>query len=172
MEKRWTYATWTAPSHYNLLIGLLPHVSPSHVYASEYYKDDFLKFKERLSFDLSFGKMVPHLWLPSYLQSVGYRTGMYVAMPVLNPSTPMNRGFDDYALMDRHNDIVPMIRRLRFYEERPSFYVINSGETHYPYATPDEPENEWPRISGVNGDRKSTRLNSSHEWISRMPSSA
>ena len=25
---------------------------------------------------------------------------------------------------------------------------------------------------GTNGDRKSTRLNSSHEWISRMPSSA
>ena len=27
-------------------------------------------------------------------------------------------------------------------------------------------------ISPVKGDRKSTRLNSSHEWISRMPSSA
>ena len=27
-----------------------------------------------------------------------------------------------------------------------------------------------PRVTGV--DRKSTRLNSSHEWISRMPSSA
>ena len=26
--------------------------------------------------------------------------------------------------------------------------------------------------SGSTGDRKSTRLNSSHEWISRMPSSA
>ena len=26
--------------------------------------------------------------------------------------------------------------------------------------------------TGVDGDRKSTRLNSSHEWISRMPSSA
>ena len=25
---------------------------------------------------------------------------------------------------------------------------------------------------GINSDRKSTRLNSSHEWISRMPSSA
>ena len=25
---------------------------------------------------------------------------------------------------------------------------------------------------GLHGDRKSTRLNSSHEWISRMPSSA
>ena len=28
------------------------------------------------------------------------------------------------------------------------------------------------RFYYVNGDRKSTRLNSSHEWISRMPSSA
>ena len=27
-------------------------------------------------------------------------------------------------------------------------------------------------VVGANGDRKSTRLNSSHEWISRMPSSA
>ena len=28
------------------------------------------------------------------------------------------------------------------------------------------------RYMWVDGDRKSTRLNSSHEWISRMPSSA
>ena len=27
-------------------------------------------------------------------------------------------------------------------------------------------------FDGVDKDRKSTRLNSSHEWISRMPSSA
>ena len=27
-------------------------------------------------------------------------------------------------------------------------------------------------LSSAYGDRKSTRLNSSHEWISRMPSSA
>ena len=27
-------------------------------------------------------------------------------------------------------------------------------------------------VDGVDKDRKSTRLNSSHEWISRMPSSA
>ena len=151
VQRRWTYASWTAPSHYNLLIGLLPHESPRNVYASEYYKQDFLRFRERLNFDVSFAQLVPNLWLPGYLRSVGYRTGMYVSMPVLNPATPINRDFDDYALMDRHNDIVPMIRRLRFYEERPSFYVLNTGETHYPYATPDEPENHWPRISGVNG---------------------
>ena len=28
------------------------------------------------------------------------------------------------------------------------------------------------RLAGFGADRKSTRLNSSHEWISRMPSSA
>lgn len=151
VQKRYSYATWTAPSHYNLLIGLLPHASPQNVYASEYYKEDFLRFQERLNFEVSFAKMVPNLWLPGYLRSVGYRTGMYASMPVLNPATPINRDFDDYALMDHHNDIVPMIRRMRFYEERPSFYVLNTGETHYPYATPDEPENSWPRISGVNG---------------------
>jgi hypothetical protein len=34
VERRWSYASWTAPSHYNLLMGLLPHSSPQHVYAS------------------------------------------------------------------------------------------------------------------------------------------
>jgi hypothetical protein len=43
VERRWSYASWTAPSHYNLLMGLLPHSSPTHVYASEYYKQDFLR---------------------------------------------------------------------------------------------------------------------------------
>ena len=28
LEKRYSYASWTAPSHYNLLMGLLPHNSP------------------------------------------------------------------------------------------------------------------------------------------------
>src|ERR1035441_10428140 len=29
--------------------------------------------------------------------------------------------------------------------------ILNVGETHYPYALPDEPEEQWPRISGVHG---------------------
>jgi hypothetical protein len=28
---------------------------------------------------------------------------------------------------------------------------LNVGETHYPYAKPDEDSSMWPRISGVNG---------------------
>src|SRR5215210_1817840 len=48
VERRWSYATWTAPSHLNLLMGLLPHTSPVGVYASEHYKQDFLRYSTRL----------------------------------------------------------------------------------------------------------------------------
>src|SRR4051812_44589645 len=51
VERRWSYASWTAPSHYNLLMGLLPHASPTEVYASEYYKQDFLRYSERLGIE-------------------------------------------------------------------------------------------------------------------------
>ena len=90
-----TAATWTAPSHYNLLMGLVPHVSPSRVYASEYYKEDYFRYNERLGSDgIDFGKLVPQLYLPIYLQKeLGYRTHAKVSLPVLNPATPINRGF-------------------------------------------------------------------------------
>ena len=88
MEKRFSYAGWTAPSHYNLLTGLLPHTSPTEVYASEYYKKDLYKFKDRLGVDeAGFEAMIPHLWLPSYLKAKGYENNALVSLPVLNPAT-------------------------------------------------------------------------------------
>jgi len=48
VERRWSYASWTSPSHYNLLMGLMPHTSPKHVFASEYYKRDFIHYNQRL----------------------------------------------------------------------------------------------------------------------------
>jgi hypothetical protein len=153
VEKRYTYASWTAPSHYNLLTGLLPHTSPSNVYASEYYKDDFLNYNKRLGAEgVEFAKMVPGLWLPEFLRNhMGYSTHARVSLPVLNQKTGINRFFDSFELMDSHNDMRAMIPTMKFDSERPSFYLLNVGETHYPYATPEEPENDWPRISGVNG---------------------
>ena len=53
--------------------------------------------------------------------------------------------------MPKHNDMRAMLEWMRFDDERPSFYLLNIGETHYPYALPDEPEDQWPRISGVHG---------------------
>jgi len=153
VEKRWSYASWTAPSHYNFLMGLMPHKSPKHVYASEYYKKEFFKFNERLGVDgIEFRSLVPKLYLPSFLkEKMGYRTHAKVSLPVLNPRTVLNQGFDSFKLMEKHNDMRAMVRELKFPKDKPSFYILNVGETHYPYALPDEPQEEWPRISGVHG---------------------
>ena len=152
VERRWSYASWTAPSHYNLLMGLMPHTSPKNVYASEYYKKDFFKFNERLGEGgIEFRSFVPRLSLPVLLRNLGYRTNAMVSLPVLNPATAINTGFDSYRLMEKHNDMRAMVRQMTFPEDQPSFHLLNVGETHYPYALPDEPEDEWPRISGVHG---------------------
>jgi hypothetical protein len=153
VERRWSYASWTAPSHYNLLMGLLPHSSPPHVYASEYYKHDFLKYRERLGAEqVEFKSLVPHLFLPTLLKrKLGYQTHALVSLPVLNPATLINKDFDSFTLMPKHNDMAAMIDRMTFSPDRPSFYILNVGETHYPYALPDEPEDCWPKIHGVHG---------------------
>jgi hypothetical protein len=53
--------------------------------------------------------------------------------------------------MDKHNDMSAMLDEMTFPSDRPSFYLLNVGETHYPYARPTEPKNAWPRLSGVHG---------------------
>jgi len=153
LECRFSYASWTAPSHYNLLTGLLPHSSPRHVFASEYYKKDFLKYSERLGVEgIEFKSLIPKLYFPAFLkESLGYRTHAMVSLPVLNPRTVLNHGFDSFRLMPKHNDMRAMLREMRFSEAAPSFFLLNVGETHYPYALPDEPPEKWPVISGVHG---------------------
>ena len=152
VEKRWSYASWTAPSHFNLLTGLMPHSSPKGVFASDYYQRDFLKYNERLgATDLEFKRFVPRLYLPVLLQSLGYRTHALVSLPVLNPLTILNSGFDTYRLMDRHNDMRAMLSEMDFTRDQPFFYLLNVGETHYPYALPTESPSQWPTLSGVHG---------------------
>jgi len=152
VERRWSYATWTAPSHYNLLTGLMPHTSPPEVYASEYYKEDFNRYRERLGIEgIEFKRFLPSLFLPTVLRSFGYSTQAMVSMPVLNPHTAINRDFDSFELMPVHNDMAAMLPKLRFEEGRPAFQLLNVGETHYPYALPAEDPGVWPRISGVHG---------------------
>lgn len=153
VECRYSYASWTAPSHYNLLMGLMPHLSPEHVFASEYYKKDFIRFNERFGAEgFEFKSLVPQLYLPPFMRNkLGYKTHALVSLPVLNAKTPINNGFDVYKLMDSHNDMSAMIDEMTFSNQYPSFYLLNVGETHYPYALPDEPKDQWPRIHGVHG---------------------
>ena len=63
----------------------------------------------------------------------------------------INRDFDTFTLMPKHNDMAAMVDRMTFSPDSPSFYLLNVGETHYPYALPGEPENQWPKIHGVHG---------------------
>ena len=175
VERRWSYATWTAPSHYNLLTGLLPHASPTHVYASEYYKQDFERYGERLNVPgVEFKSLLPSLFLPTFLRlHLGYETHARVSMPVLNPYTSINRDFDSFRLMDSHNDFGAILDELRF-GDAPSFWLLNVGETHYPYALAGEDSSEWPRISGVHGVLKRIEESSDsgqffdHEQMARL----
>jgi len=92
---------------------------------------------------------VPKLFLPTFLHdALGYRTQAMVSLPVLNPKTILNTGFDSYKLMEKHNDMRAMVRQMKFSVEQPGFFLLNVGETHYPYALPDEPPDRWPRIRG------------------------
>lgn len=149
---RWSWASWTAPSHYNLLSGLLPHESPPQVYASEVYRSAFEEHGRRLGVDLDFEQMLPGLWLPGFLKwGLGYRTGALVSLPVLNPSTGINRDFDHYELMAAHNDFGAMLDQLWFDNHRPSFWLLNLGETHYPYVPAGVDPGPLPHLSGLHG---------------------
>ena len=152
IEARYSYASWTAPSHYTFMMGLVPHTSPTKVYASEVYKDDFSKWGHRLDIpDLSFGTFLPQLSLPGMLRQYGYRTVGRVSMPVLNPYTVINNAFDDYQLMSNHNDFAGMVEGVSFSRDQPSFHFFNLGETHYPYMLDDA---SLPHISGLHGVAK------------------
>ena len=53
------------------------------------------------------------------------------------------------------------------------FYWPNASKTSFDDLEKWYEKLGYPMIDAIiNVDRKSTRLNSSHEWISRMPSSA
>lgn len=152
-EKRYSYASWTGPSHHAFAMGMLPHTSPKEVFASEVYKDEYAQWKERTGHTtISFREFLPDLSLPKVLRKIGYRTVAKVSMPVLNKATLLSRDFDEYKLMANHNDFAGMINEMEFPDDEPYYYFLNLGETHYPYMLSGE---NLPHISGLHGALKS-----------------
>jgi len=148
-EKRYSYASWTGPSHYAFTMGMMPHQNPTCVFASEVYKEEFSLWSARTgSGDINFKEFLPELSLPKVLNTLGYRTIAKVSMPVLNKFTLISKHFDEYKLMDNHNDFAGMIEEIDFPDTSPCYYFLNLGETHYPYMLSDK---ELPVISGVHG---------------------
>lgn len=152
VERRYSYASWTLPSHAVYMMGATPHHSPKHAFASEVYKKDFQRWSVRLGIpDISFRGFVPQLSLAAFLRGHGYRTNALVSLPVLNQATVLSKHFDHYQLMDHHNDFNAMIESLRFEKGAPSFYLLNVGETHYPYTMAGEKAEDLPIVHGVHG---------------------
>jgi hypothetical protein len=136
------------------MMGLMPHSNPINTYASELYSKEFCLWSDRIDLPLlDIKNFLPSLWLPLLLQSLGYETHARVSMPVLNPSTPINRGFDDYKLVPNHDSLDIILNEVSF-GESPQFWLINTGETHYPYMLKDP---SLPIVSGLHGAVK--RLN-------------
>lgn len=152
-EKRFSYASWTAPSHYVFTMGILPHASPTKVFASEVYKQEFGQWSLRTgSSSLAFRDFLPEISLPVVLKKLGYRTVARVSMPVLNKYTLISQHFDDYKLMDNHNNFAGMVEEIEFPEDQPHYYFLNLGETHYPYMLSGD---DLPHLAGVHGILKS-----------------
>jgi hypothetical protein len=155
-ELRYSYASWTSPSHYTFLMGMVPHTSPKGVFASNVYREEFSLWSERLNIpEVEFAKFVPQLSLPHFLKAQEYYCEGWVSLPVLNPLTSMSAHFDKYELAPSHNDLQIIFDKLTFRENQPSFFFINTGETHYPYLLPGETADDLPHISGVHGVFKS-----------------
>ena len=116
VERRFSYASWTAPSHYNKLMGLLPHSSPQRVYASEYYKRDFVRYNERLGVEgIEFRKLLPSIYLPTFLRNeLGFKSTRGSRCPSSTSTPSINRDFDTYRLMPTHNDMAAMFDELSF----------------------------------------------------------
>ena len=99
VERRWSYATWTAPSHYNLLMGLLPHTSPPEVYASEYYKQDFRRYSRAAR---GRGDRV----------QAGAAVDLHADLPAAHARLPHRGAGLDAGAQPAHGD-QPRLRRLR-----------------------------------------------------------
>lgn len=166
VSRRYSYASWTAPSHHAFSMGLLPHASPKCVLASEVYKDDFVDWEKRTNLQgIDFKTFLPNLTLTNVLEKLGYETVGRVSMPVLNPNTPFARGFSDYKLMTNHNGFHEMVEEMELPEDEDEtyYYFFNLGETHYPYMLKDE---SLPIISGLHGVAK--RITDADTPITKM----
>lgn len=158
IAKRYSYASWTAPSHYTFTMGMMPHASPRDVFASEVYKDEYQQWVERIGAPgIEFKNFLPELSLPKVLSKLGYCTLAKVSMPVLNKHTLISKHFDDYKLMDNHNNFAGMVEEIEFPDDQPQYYFLNLGETHYPYMLSGK---DLPHVSGLHGALKTMGVDS------------
>ncbi len=149
-SKRFSYASWTQPSHSCLLSGLLPYESEPGVVAAKTYVNDIQFWNTALGGDTeALQTLAPEYALALSAQRLGWNTIGRVSMPVLNPQTAFSRGFNSYELSPNGSSLGAQIESVTFdLKPAKNFVFINAGDTHYPYLMP---ANKMPRISGIHG---------------------
>ena len=153
VQRRFSYASWTPPSHYAMLMGMLPHQGRPGLFAAVEHERELLSWSSRIGIapaDLDLRGFLPRLSLPMFLRSLGYRCEAYVSMPVLNSYTMISADFELFELMPSHNHFSGIIDRVRF-SEQPTFFLLNVGETHYPYTLQGESAAGMPHMAGLHG---------------------
>lgn len=148
-ERRYSFASWTSPSHFVYLMGMTPHASPVGVFASEVYKQDYRQWAARVGDDkINMENFLPEFSLPKFFKTLGYRTHARVSMPIINQTTILSQHFDSYKLMPKYDDFESMVGEIGFSPSAPSFYFLNVGEAHYPYGIPKD---QLPSLNGDGG---------------------
>ena len=146
LEKRFSYASWTAPSHYSLLMGQLPHRNQSNKLAAEIYSEEFNSWSTRLGLrNLRGQSFLPHLSLPAALAAHHYYSEAFVSMPILQEPSGLGRHFDKWNFVTQ--DFSWIIQQLDFSGPLLKFYFLNLSETHFPYGIKDP----QPYLPGWNG---------------------
>ena len=149
VERRYSFAGWTSPSHFVYLMGMTPHKSPTGVFASEIYKQDYKQWAGRIGIkETTMAQFVPEFSLPNFLKKQGYINHAKISMPIINQTTLISKYFDTYKLMPRYDDFAGMVDEITFNSSAPLFYFLNIGEAHYPYRIPKE---ALPPLEGENG---------------------
>src|SRR4051794_7683056 len=73
-ERRYSYASWTAPSHYAFLMGLPPHANEPNILAADVHRRELARWGDRMGRcgqDITFASFVPRLSLPAFLRKMG-----------------------------------------------------------------------------------------------------
>jgi arylsulfatase A-like enzyme len=154
LERRFSYTSWTPPSHFALLMGQMPHRSLRRTLVQDAYYEELIQWRTRLGVkNVNFGLFLPSMSLPKMLKAMGYQTHGIVSMPILNMRPAMSHFFDKFEVMPRHNDFPGILSKLKFDGPKPRFYFINVGETHYPYTFGSDsgPAKEYPWLHGWRG---------------------
>jgi len=150
IRRRRSCASWTAPSHMSMLMGLMPHENPPGAPSHLFMMSTMPEWSRRVGEKLDYAQFSRTLWLPSFLRGMGWRTAMFSSMPVIGSSTAINRDFDEFVDAKHSNSLRFLLRDIQFDSSRPNFVLINTGETHYPYDVLGD-QGVSPYIPGLRG---------------------